>query len=163
VTNGTIRRRAAINGVVAGLVALVIGSAVVVAAPGGDLPVPTDTPTDGPSPTPPPCTPTWQVVQAADPGDTSNALHGIVALAPTDAWSVGGSGNPAEPVQVLIERWDGSAWTAEQGPSPGSQTNELLAVDASGPSDVWAVGRQASGFGDRPLAMRFDGVQWQEE
>jgi len=163
VNGGMLRRRAAVNGIVAGLVTLVVGSAVVVAASGDDLPTPTETPTDGPSPTPPTCAPTWQVVQAADPGNESNALHAIVALAPTDAWSVGGSGDPEEPAETLIERWDGSAWIAEQAPSPGSQTNELLAIDASGPNDVWAVGRQASGFGDRPLALRFDGVQWLEE
>jgi hypothetical protein len=163
VTDGSIQRRAVINGVVAGLVTLVIGFAVVVAASGDDLPLPTGTPTDGPSPTPPACEASWQTVQAADPGDAPNALNGVVALAPTEAWSVGASGDPTAPAQVLIERWDGNAWTAEQAPSPGSETNELLAVDASGRGDVWAVGRTASGFGDRPLALRFDGVQWQEE
>ena len=46
------------------------------------------------------------------------------------------------------------------GPSPGSETNELLSVDASEPNDVWAVGRTASGFGDRPLVLRYDGTAW---
>ena len=158
-----VRLRALINGVVAGLVTLVIGSAVVVGASDDGLVEPTPSPTSGASPTSPACAPTWELAQAADPSDGSNALRGVVALTETDAWSVGGSGDdPVEPALTVIERWDGSAWTAEEGPNPGSQTNELLDVDASGPGDVWAVGRTASGFGDRPLAMWFDGIQWQE-
>jgi hypothetical protein len=156
-----VRLRALINGVVAGLVTLVIGSAVVVGASEDDLLEPTPTPSGEPSATAPACAPTWELVQAADPNDVSNALLGVVAIAGTDAWSVGGSGDPAEPAFALIERWDGSAWTAEEGPNPAAETNELLDVDASGTSDVWAVGRSADEFGDRPLAMRFDGIQWE--
>jgi hypothetical protein len=63
---------------------------------------------------------------------------------------------------VLIERWDGTVWTAEEGPNPGTQVNELRAVDAAEPNDVWAVGRTASGFGDRPLVLHFDGSTWLE-
>jgi hypothetical protein len=35
-------------------------------------------------------------------------------------------------------------------------------VDASGPSDVWAVGRTSSGFGDVPLVLHYDGDTWAE-
>lgn len=157
-----VRLRALINGFVAGLVTLVIGSAVVVGASDNDLVAPTPSQSSEPSPTSPACTPTWQLVQAADPGNVSNALLGVVAIAETDAWSVGGSGDPAAPALALIERWDGSAWTAEEGPNPEAETNELLDVDASGASEVWAVGRTADEFGDRPLAMRFDGIQWED-
>jgi len=99
-------------------------------------------------------------VQAADPGDTSNALHAISVLSAGEAWAVGASGEVTSPNLVLLERWDGEAWTAEEGPSPGSETNELLDVDASEPNDVWAVGRTSSGFGDRPLVLHNDGSTW---
>jgi len=150
---------------VAALLTLVVGSAIVAAVSGGERATapPSPTPTPSPSPTPVPCTPVWEVVQSADPGETSNALNGVVALSSAEAWAVGGSGlDPASPTAVLVERWDGMAWAAIEAPSPGSQWNELLAVDASGPNDVWAVGRTASGFGDRPLALRFDGTAWTE-
>lgn len=155
-----LQRRALINGGIAGFVTLVIGLAVVAAASRGDIDVPPVSPSVTPTITPPNCAPSWDLIQSADPSGVPNTLLGVTALAGTEAWAVGGSGDPTSPADVLIERWDGTAWTAEEGPSPGSQTNELLDVDASGPSDVWAVGRTASGFGDRPLALRYDGIQW---
>jgi hypothetical protein len=54
-----VRLRALTNGVVAGLVTLVIGSAVVVGASDDDLAAPTPSPSGEPSPTAPACTPTW--------------------------------------------------------------------------------------------------------
>jgi hypothetical protein len=154
-----LQRRALINGGIAGLVTLVIGIAVVAAASSDPIVLP-PSPSGSATPSAPACVPSWEVVQGADPSDVPDTLLGVTALAATEAWAVGGSGDPTAPADVLIERWDGSAWTAEEGPSPGSQTNELLDVDASGPGDVWAVGRTASGFGDRPLALHYDGIQW---
>lgn len=157
-----LRRRALINGGIATVVTLVVGLGVVAGVRAIDHEAP---PPASPSPTtttppPPVCTPVWELVQSADPGDLSNWLFDVAALSAAEAWAVGGSGDPTGTVEVLIERWDGIAWTAEEGPSPGSQTNELRAVDAVGPNDVWAVGRTASGFGDRPLVLHYDGTDW---
>jgi hypothetical protein len=161
-----IRRRGLINGGIAGLVTLVIGVGVVMGVTTALEPEPEPSPSSSASPTPtqPPCAPTWDIAQSADPGDLPNALADVTALSAAEAWAVGGSGDPAAPAAVLIERWDGAAWTSEQGPAPGSQINELRAVDAvpGQPNDVWAVGRTASGFGDRPLVLRFDGTEWLE-
>lgn len=156
------RRRALVNGGVAGAVTLVVGLLIVAGVSSGDLDIPRASPSPSPTPTPAPCDPSWEIVQSANPGDISHTLNAVVALAASEAWAVGGSGDPASPLDVLIERWDGTAWTPEEAPSPGSQTNELLAVDAAGPNDVWAVGRTASGFGDRPLALHYDGAEWLE-
>lgn len=156
------RRRALLNGSIAGAVTLVVGVLIVAGVSSGDLDIPRSSPSPSPTPTPTPCDPSWEIVQSANPNDVSHTLNAVVALAASEAWAVGGSGDPASPLDVLIERWDGTAWTPEEAPSPGSQTNELLAVDAAGPNDVWAVGRTASGFGDRPLALHYDGTEWLE-
>ena len=156
------RRRALLNGSIAGAVTLVIGVLIVAGVSSGDLDIPRSSPSPSPSPTSPPCDPSWEIVPSANPEDLSHTLNAVVALAASEAWAVGGSGDPVSPLDVLIERWDGTAWTPEEAPSPGSQTNELLAVDAAGPNDVWAVGRTASGFGDRPLALHYDGTEWLE-
>lgn len=156
------RRRALLNGAIAGAVTLVVGVLIVAGVSSGDLDIPRSSPSPSPTPTPTPCDPSWEIVQSANPNDVSHTLNAVVALAASEAWAVGGSGDPASPLDVLIERWDGTAWTPEEAPSPGSQTNELLAVDAAGPNDVWAVGRTASGFGDRPLALHYDGTEWLE-
>ena len=161
----SLHRRAALNGVIAAMVTLGLGLGVmagVEAVGNGDEPAPVS-PSPTPSTEPPPiCTPTWEVAQTADPGESSNLLSDVTALSSAEAWAVGGSGDPEAPLAVLIERWDGTAWTAEEGPNPGSQINELLAVDAAEPNDVWAVGRTASGFGDRPLVLHYDGSAWLE-
>lgn len=160
-----LRRRALINAGIAAGVTLAIGFGIVAGmTAGGDTASPPPvTPTPSPTPSPPPaCTPAFDVAQSADPGEASNWLNDVVALSSAEAWAVGASGAPEVPTAVLIERWDGIAWTAEEGPNPGSQFNELRAVDASGPNDVWAVGRTASGFGDLPLVVHFDGTDWLE-
>ncbi|HSJ50360.1 MAG TPA: hypothetical protein VLA90_03615, partial [Actinomycetota bacterium] len=159
-----LRRRALINGGIAAGLTLAIGAGIVAGiSAGGDSAPPPVAPTTTPTtPPPPPCTPTFDVALSADPGEASNWLNDVVALSSAEAWAVGASGAPEVPTAVLIERWDGVAWTAEEGPSPGSQFNELRGVDASGPNDVWAVGRKASGFGDRPLVLHFDGSEWLE-
>lgn len=159
-----LRRRAIVNGVLAAAVTLIVGYGIVASVEGGEIEeaLPTVTPSSSPSPTPPACLPSWEVVQSADPGDVPNELLGVTVLSSAEAWAVGASGDPTAPTSVLIERWDGNAWTVEQAPNPGTELNELRAVDASEPNDVWAVGRTASGFGDRPLALRFDGTAWSE-
>jgi hypothetical protein len=157
-----LRRQALVNGAISGVVTLVVGIVIVAGVSSGDLEIPRPSSSPSPTPTPPPCDPSWEIVPSADPNDVPNTLNAVVALAGSEAWAVGGSGDPASPVGVLIERWDGTEWIAEEGPNPGSQTNELLAVDASGPNDIWAVGRTASGFGDRPLALHYDGTEWLE-
>jgi hypothetical protein len=154
-----LQRRALINGVIAA--AIVLGLSVLAfAGGGGGTAAESPSPQPSGSPSAPACIPSWDLVQAADPGETSNALDGIAVLSAGEAWAVGASGEVTSPNVVLLERWDGEAWTAEEGPSPGSETNELLDVDASEPNDVWAVGRTASGFGDRPLVLHYDGSTW---
>lgn len=160
-----LRLRALRNGGLAALLTFAVGSAIVAAVsdggPSAARPSPGASPS--PSPTPPACVPSWEQVASADPSETSNALLAVTAISAGEAWAVGASGpDPTSPTTVLVERWGGVAWTAIEAPSPGSERNELLAVDASEPNDVWAVGRTASGFGDRPLAMRFDGTAWSQ-
>jgi hypothetical protein len=159
-----LRRRALINGGIAAALTLAVGFGIMAGmTAGGDPTPPPVAPTTTPTPPPPPaCTPTFELAQTADPGEASNWLNDLVLLSSAEGWAVGASGAADVPTAVLIERWDGIAWTAEEGPSPGSHFNELRAVDASGPNDVWAVGRTASGSGDRPLVVHFDGSEWLE-
>jgi hypothetical protein len=163
VTIDRLQLRALVNGGIAAAVTLAIGLGVVAGVTADDEEPPPVAPSTTPTPPPsPPCTPVFEIAQSADPADLPSWLNDVTALSAAEAWAVGAAGDPEAPLTTLVERWDGIAWTAEEGPSPGSELNELLAVDASGPNDVWAVGRTASGFGDRPLAIRFDGTSWLE-
>jgi hypothetical protein len=156
-----LQRRGLVNASVAAVATFAIGSAVVYAA--GD---PDDVVTPPPStsrsapPTTPSCAPTWDVVRSANPGEAATTLLGVAAIAPSEAWAVGGLGGTEIPTAVAIQRWDGEQWIAVAGPSPGTTLNELRAVDASEPNDVWAVGRTSSGFGEQPLILHYDGTEW---
>jgi hypothetical protein len=152
-----------VNASVAAAATFAIGSAILYAA-GGPDDVVTPPSATGPSlsPTTPTCAPTWDVVRGANPGEASTTLLGVTAVTSAEAWAVGGLGEPEIPAAVAIQRWDGGRWVAVAGPSPGTTLNELRAVDASEPNDVWAVGRTSSGFGEQPLVLHYDGTAWSD-
>jgi len=157
-----LQRKGLINGGIAAAITFVIGTAVVAATDGGpNLEPVVASPTGSPSPTPT-CEPSWELVPSANVPETPVTLSGVSAWSASEAWAVGSAGDPLEPTDVVIQRWDGVEWTNVEAPSPGSFINELRAVDASGPNDVWAVGRTSSGFGESPLVLRFDGTEWLE-
>jgi len=158
----SLQRKGLINGGIAAAITFVIGTAVVAGTDGGPSPEPvvaspTDSPTMGET-----CTSSWELVPSSNVPETPVTLLGVSALSPSEAWAVGSTGDPLEPSDVMIQRWDGVEWTIVEAPSPGAFINELRAVDAYGPNDVWAVGRTSSGFGESPLALRFDGTAWLE-
>jgi hypothetical protein len=154
-----------VNASVAAAATFAIGSAVVYAAGGPDdvvTPPPSARPSASPTTRSPSCAPTWDVVRSANPGEAATTLLGVTAVTSAEAWAVGGIGEPEIPTAVAIQRWDGDRWLAVGGPSPGTTLNELRAVDASEPNDVWAVGRTSSGFGEQPLVLHYDGTEWSD-
>lgn len=158
----TVQRRGLVNGAIAAIATFAIGSAVIFAAAGEDETItePSPSPNTTVSRPPPSCTPTWDVVRSANPREAPTTLLGITVLTPAEAWAVGGIGDPTAPTAVAIQRWDGDRWLPVEAPSPGTTVNELRAVDASEPNDVWAVGRTSSGFGEEPLILHHDGTAW---
>ena len=160
----SVRRRGLVNASVAAIATFAIGSAVVFATSGSTEEAPPDEPSPSASASPPPpCTPSWEIVRSANRSEAPTTLLGVAAVTANEAWAVGGIGeDPDAPTAVAIQRWDGSHWSPVEAPSPGSFVNELRAVDAAEPNDVWAVGRSDSGFGDDPLVLHYDGTDWLE-
>jgi hypothetical protein len=76
-----------------------------------------------------------------------SALNGVSAVASNDAWAVGFIGT-----SVLIEHWDGSAWTRSSSHVQGV----LQGVDAVSANDVWAVGW----YGESAISLHWDGDRW---
>lgn len=73
-------------------------------------------------------------------GLSSSVLEGVAAARGGSAWAVGSSRNDTDTMQnVVILHWNGSTWTAQRGPQPGT-LSELFAVSASSGSNAWAVG-----------------------
>jgi Carboxypeptidase regulatory-like domain len=90
-------------------------------------------------------------------------LQDVVAIAPDDVWAVGFSGDPGslDSMNAAIH-WDGVEWTIVPTPQPGGQSvDELHAIDAIAPDDVWAVGEYwDDNFVPQPLTMHWDGASW---
>ena len=76
------------------------------------------------------------------PGGTAvGELHGVSADAPTDVWAVGNEAPPrTHMVQSLVMRWDGTSWSRVPSPNPSALANDMTAVRANGPDDVWVRG-----------------------
>src|SRR5262249_33179989 len=93
----------------------------------------------------------------------SGALFtGLAALSPGNLWLVGEQRNDAGDLVPLAEHWDGSQWSVVPTVA-GNGSSALLAVSATGPNDVGAVGDQTMPGSDTlaaPMIEHFDGSQW---
>src|SRR5947208_3813230 len=109
----------------------------------------------------------WLEQTHPDLPDRQEILEDVVALSPTDVWTVG---NDWAFIVGFVERrthvlhWDGAVWSKIQSKDvTGSATNQLLSVAARSPTEVWAAGWFAQGLGietSGTLIERWDGTAW---
>ncbi len=94
------------------------------------------------------------------------ALTGVSADSTNDAWAVGWvaplSAGSNEPLAI---HWNGTNWVRKATPHVGEGANELNAVLALAPNDVWAVGFSTPDAppqqsATRTLIEHFDGTSW---
>ncbi len=152
------QRRALTNALIASGVTMLMGSALVST-------LTRDEPEVVASPSPSPtatvaCEPSWEPVASPDPEDGGSLLLGVTAVSDTEAWAVGGAGDPVAPTSSLTTRWNGTEWDVVPSPNAGSSTNRFDAVDALAGDAAWAVGRSSSGAGDEPIAAQWGGSAW---
>ena len=104
----------------------------------------------------------WTSVPVPSVPDETDALRGVVALAPNNAWAVGQSSRPVEGQRALILHWDGSAWTRVAAPAGLEGT--LLGVSAVSANDIWAVApaQEDSLVGLRVIVVHWNGTIWRE-
>jgi hypothetical protein len=101
---------------------------------------------------------TWTVKPSADPsagGPSYAFLQGVSATSSSNAWAVGDITSSGGDHQTLIERWNGTKWSVQPSPNPGSLTGgpDLEAIDATSSTNAWAVGSYHVGSYDVPLAL----------
>jgi hypothetical protein len=104
----------------------------------------------------------WNVVPSpALRTNDNSALNGIVALSRNNIYAVGYQLAANGAVLALVEHWNGSAWSVVNTPNANSTGNNLMAVSADSPSDVWAVGdKVAPNVAVQTLVEHFDGMRW---
>ena len=110
----------------------------------------------------------WRSVSPPAPAVAGTSeLVAVDAASPDDLWAVGDADSGelnsegGAIVHVLVEHWDGSAWSIVKAPdlSPSAE-NRLLDVAVAGPNDAWAVGFGSQGNLAVPLIERWDGSSW---
>ncbi len=113
----------------------------------------------------------WTTLGSPNPGVHGSGLQAVAATARDDVWAGGfsclssgcgrGGGFGS---RTLMEHWNGHGWKPVPTPSPGTALNEIRAVDAVAPDDVWAVGL----WSDRGrwlrhgLVLHWDGTSWRQ-
>jgi hypothetical protein len=113
----------------------------------------------------------WRGLTVPNPGMHGSAFQAVDAQSRDDAWAGGFSclnqacgPNGGFGSRTLVEHWDGHGWTPVPTPSPGTAVNEIRAVEAVAPNDVWAVGL----WSDRGrwlrhgLVLHWDGSSWRQ-
>jgi hypothetical protein len=106
----------------------------------------------------------WTTTSAASPGSATNVLNGVSCLSSSSCVAVGSQSPSPGQSQVLVEAWDGTAWTLSSAPDPGSATDALNAVSCnSGLSGTLcvAVGDDTNTGGlTQALIETGDGTTW---
>jgi len=110
---------------------------------------------------------TWTPFLSA--GGGVDERRGIVALSPTDIWTVGATADPLTGFSATqITHGDGTTWRNVPSPNPGKRYNSLDSIAAVTPNDVWAVGNVADGSSNiavvdnRAVLIHWNGATWQE-
>ena len=103
----------------------------------------------------------WTVVGTpAVPGDVGGEFTSVSAQSSTNVWATGKL-YTRHSIEVLVERWDGHAWTRWAAPS-GAGANSASSVSVDAARDAWVAGwvdNPTVGI-DRPLILHWDGISW---
>jgi hypothetical protein len=102
----------------------------------------------------------WGGPTPVSPGTEDNGFFGVTVLSPCDAWAVGFDQNIGGLDQTLIENWDGTAWTVVPSPNVAGLNNQLTAVRADSPTDIWAVGESFATGTEQTLILHWNGQKW---
>ena len=127
----------------AGSVAVVAGTAAMLAMTGGQVLAATGAP------------------ESLAVSTGSNILTSVAVASNSNAWAVGWVAHGV-PARTLVEHWNGKAWKVVPSPSPGGVTgqNDLYGV-AVRSGAAWAVGQHWNGKVWQNLTEHWNGKAWQ--
>jgi hypothetical protein len=104
----------------------------------------------------------WTIV-TAPPTGVNASFTGVSSTSDSDAWAVGSENAALNGVgaKVLIDHWNGTAWSQVATPATPGNTASLAGVSASSSTDAWAIGRtQVNRSNFAPLALHWNGTAW---
>jgi hypothetical protein len=104
----------------------------------------------------------WTIIPSPNPATGTGILQAVAAVAPNDVWAVGYSFENPDLHHSLTLHWNGTTWAIVPSPDPADHYNELNAVTASAPNDVWAIGQALPYVPGQyeVLSLHWDGSTW---
>lgn len=107
--------------------------------------------------------PSPNITSAPSGTGIQNSLNGVAAISPSNVWAVGAYQIGPDPVQTLIEHWNGSRWSIVSSPDPEGTSSPatLLGIAAISRAKIFAVG--AVGDFREPthtMIVRWNGTRW---
>jgi hypothetical protein len=94
----------------------------------------------------------WKTITSSA---TGTRLSSVAARTTDDVWAVGFRYDQTLQ-QIVIQHWDGHAWTAAQAAGPGLNQNALAGVCAISATEAWAIGYYSHAYGSQQsLIMRY--------
>ncbi len=104
----------------------------------------------------------WSIIPSANPNADTSQLNAVAGASANDVWAVGYSSPFGNGVHnLLIEHWDGSAWTLFPIGTIGTGNTYLANIAVVNANEVWAVGYYQNGGPDVALALHWNGSVWQ--
>jgi hypothetical protein len=100
----------------------------------------------------------WTVAPSPNASSGNNYLYALDVIASDDIWAVGEYyDRTTARFRTLVLHWDGGSWAVVPSANAGSENNQLSAVAAVGPGDIWAVGEffDLAGGRNRTLVERY--------
>lgn len=100
----------------------------------------------------------WSVVPNPDPGPTGNALYGVTAAGPGNAWAVGQQLGTGFPSRALVEHWDGTRWSVASAPAAAAESYDPYAAAVRDGRLLAAGDRESDVVPQRTLSFTNAGV-----
>jgi hypothetical protein len=102
----------------------------------------------------------WQKVPTAVIKGSEPQFFGLAQFGADEVWAAGFAPmRDYRQARGTVQRWDGSEWTDLPMPAVAAVWS-LSGIAGASPQDLWAVG-QVHGQRSDPLALHFDGQEWQ--
>ena len=102
----------------------------------------------------------WQEVPTGIVKGSWTQFFGLAQFGADDVWTAGFAPmRDHAQARGTVQRWDGSGWTDLPMPAVAAFWS-LKGIAGASPEDLWAVGR-VHGQRSDPLALHFDGQEWQ--
>lgn len=104
---------------------------------------------------------TWSVLAATQAGNSHNFVSDVSCAGASSCVAVGHYLNGG-PYSTHVQRWNGTAWSADASPNGGSSSasNLLSGVSCASATDCMAVGWRVDGASNTTTAIRWDGSSW---